>query len=124
MMNVSEKDEKLMEFLYDEYQEDSVFQKHGKYVGVLIRKFEGKSGIEFGISGVAAMQRLIERGWIETVSVTGKRVGKTHLNTSSRIIPTIAGFQFVEDKREPWIKHQWPKIVTAVTEGITRVIKK
>ena len=125
-MNISEKDEKLMEFIYDEYKKSSSFQTHGEFASTLVSRFQDKSGIRFGDSGaqLEAMQRLIEKGWVEMVTIAGKRIGRTHLNIASRITPTDAGFLFVERKRQHWIKRHWPKIVSAVTEGAIRGFKK
>ncbi len=121
-MNISEIDEKLMEFIYDKYEENSEFQT----ASTLVSTFEDESGIEFEDAGaqLEAVQRLMERGWIEAVSVTGKKIGRTQLNTTSQIKPTIKGIRFVEDKRRPWIKRHWPKVVSTLGEIIIRGVKK
>lgn len=125
-MNITERDEKLMEFIYDEYKNSSSFQTHGEFASTLVSRFEDRWGIKFGDSGaqLEATQRLMEKGWIETVTIEGKRIGRTHLNIVSRIMPTNAGILFVEGKRQPWIKRHGLKLVTALTEGIIRGVKK
>lgn len=128
-MNITERDEKLMEFIYDKYKENSSFQTYGEFASTLVSEFEETWGIGFGEfedSGVQLedMQRLMEKGWIETVTMSGRRIGKTHLNTISRIKPTNTGILFVEGKRQPWIKRHGLKLFTALTEGIIRGVKK
>jgi len=125
-VNISEIDEKLMEFIYDEYSKSSTFKTYGEFASVLVGRFKDRLRIELGDGGaqLEAMQRLIEKGWIEAVSVGGNRIGRTHLTTISRIKPTAVGIRFIEEKRQPWIKRQWPKMVSALAEGIIKGVKK
>jgi len=125
-MDISEIDEKLMKFIYDEYNKSSTFKTYGEFASVLVGRFRDRLRIELGDAAaqLEAMQRLIERGWIETVSLGGKRIGRTHLNVVSRIKPTVTGIRFIEEKQQPWIKRQWPKMVSALAESIIQGVKK
>jgi hypothetical protein len=122
-MNISEKDEQLMEFIYDEYERDSVFQHFGEFGSILVEK----SGIYFGDDAgaqVEAIRRLLKQGWIEIVTLGGNRIATTRVTIISRIKPTTEGIQYVESRRQCWLKRHWPRLITAITEGVVRAFKK
>ncbi|MCX6011576.1 MAG: hypothetical protein NT134_04910 [Chloroflexi bacterium] len=99
-MNIGEKLEKLMEFIYDEYESDSSFQEFGEVGSTLIEE----SGIDFGDEGgsqVDAIRLLLEKGWVELVALNGTRIATTRITILSRIKPTPKGIEHVEDRRRP-----------------------
>jgi hypothetical protein len=78
-MNITEKYEKLMEFICDRYSNSDTFQAHGEQASVIILEFQRFAGIRFGLSDAqkAAMIYLLEQGWIELVSRAGTRIQGT-----------------------------------------------
>lgn len=102
-MKVSEKYEKLMEFVYDEYDKGDTFKGHGEPAMVLVQRFQRFLGIRLGDAGAqkAAMNYLLKQGWIEIVSIDGTSLGGTFYYSHSRIKPTPDGIEHVEHRRQP-----------------------
>jgi hypothetical protein len=99
-VKLSEKYEKLMEFIYGEYDKSNNFHGHGEYASVLVARFQRSSGIRFGEARaqLAAASYLLNQGWIEMVSIDGRRLSGV-LDVASRIQPTRMGILHVEDRR-------------------------
>jgi len=121
-MNIGEKLEKLMEFIYDEYESDSSFIQFGKSGSTLVEE----SGIDFGDNVGAqldAIRLLIEKGWLEIVALDGTRVATTRVTILSSIKPTPEGIAHVERRRQPWLKRHGSRLVKDLIEIIIKVFK-
>ena len=121
-MNVSEKDNRFIEFVYDEYKGKPAFQHYGIYGSVLVKRFTRTTGIRFGNAGaqLEAISRLLNRGWIEIEPVI-KNTSVQLADKVRRITPL--GIEYVENLRQPWIKRHWKEIYTSTIEAITRAFK-
>ncbi|MDD5511109.1 MAG: hypothetical protein PHI12_09920 [Dehalococcoidales bacterium] len=117
-MDTIEKLEKLMKFMCDKYEKSDVFRQYGEYPWTLM----DESGIDFGDGGaqVAAMDVLRQYGFIEIV---GRNRGNKKIGFNTKVRPSIKGMEFVRDKEKSALSQVWPKVVTAIAEGITRGLK-
>ncbi len=100
-MKLSERYEKLMDFIYREYERNSSFEGHGEFASILVQRFQRRSGINLGAAQaeLSAMYHLLRQGWIEIVSVDGTRIRSNKLYGHSRIKPTHEGILHVEERR-------------------------
>ena len=116
-MDLIKKLEKLMVFMCKKYEEDDVFKRYGHYPWQLIEE----SGIEFGDAGaqLAVMDILRKHGFIEVVRSTRS----PKIVPYSKIRPTLAGMEFVRDRRKSALVREWPKVISAITEGIIKGLK-
>lgn len=116
-MDFLKKLEKLMLFICEKYERDDDFRQYGDYPWPLI---EG-SGIEFGDAGaqLAAMDILRKQGLIEVVRPT--RSAK--IVSYSRVRPSLKGMELIRDKKKTTLEREWPKVVSAVTEGLIKGLK-
>jgi hypothetical protein len=114
-MKISEKYEKLMEFIYDEYQKSDVARKYGKYASVLVAEFERSTGIDLGDAGsqLEPFRLLYDKGWIT--------LSPKSLVSYARIKPTVEGIEHVEQRRNPAKKVM--KVSGDVAEIIGRGLK-
>ena len=115
--------EKLMAFIYDEYNASDVFKSHGEHASVILTRFVRESGIRLGDAGAQLeyMRLLLRRGWIEIVTLDrSTRIG-ARLFTYSRIKPTPEGIRHVEERRQPG--QAILKIASTVAEIIGRGAK-
>ena len=124
-MKISEKHEKLMEFIYDEYNNSSTFQGHGEFPIVLVERFQRASGIRFGdgYAQLAAIDYFLKQGWIEIVSINGRSLGGA-LHLYSRIKPTHKGNLHVEEGRKLWLQKHGRAIYESTIAGIIKGLKK
>ncbi len=109
--------EELLAFMCNKYITDDVFRQYGEFPWPLM----DESGMDFGDGGaqIAAMDLLREYGFIEVVGAgRGRKISLT-----SKVRPSIKGMEFVRDKRKSILAKEWPKIVSAVTEGIVKGLK-
>jgi len=114
-MDTAAKLNKFMKFLCKKYATDDVLKSHGEGAWQLVEE----SGIDFGDAGaqLAAMDILLRQDLIEAVDRYGiKREGVKHVGPFTKIRPSYQGLQ---SKRQ-----DWPKIVSAVAEGVTKGIIK
>ena len=116
-MDLIKKLEKLMIFMCEKYEEEEVFKQYGEYPWPLIEE----SGIEFGDAGaqLAVMDILRKHGFIEVVRPTRRR----KIVSYSRVRPTLKGMEFVRDRRKSALVREWPKVISAITEGIIKGLK-
>jgi len=116
-VDIIDKLEKLMVFMCEKYEREAVFRRNGQGTWQLIRE----SGIDFGDAGsqLAAMDILRRQGLVEVVRPTTS----VKILSSSRVRPTLRGFELVRDKKKSFVKREWPKVVSAVTEGIIKGLK-
>jgi hypothetical protein len=100
-MKLSERYEKLMDFIYKEYERSNSFHGHGVYASVIVRQFQRYSGISFGDAGaqLSAINHIFMQGWIEIVTVNGSVLKGEELDGYSRIQPTREGMLHVEERR-------------------------
>jgi len=106
---------KFMKFLCKKYETDDTFRAYGEYPWTLINE----SGIDFGDARaqLAAMNIILHQGLIEAVDLQGIKVeGAKRIQSSTKIRPSYKGLQSRQ--------HDWPEIISAVTEGITKGIIK
>jgi len=98
-MEISKIDERLIQFIYDEYQRHSVFQHYGQYPTVITKQFERRFGIDLGDAGaqLEAINRLLKQGWIETKP---SRTNNIQLTDRVRRL-TPLGIEYVEHSRKP-----------------------
>ena len=104
-----------MKFLCNKYQTDNVIRSYGEGPWQLV----GESGIAFGDARaqLAAMDILLYQDLIEAVGLRGiKLAGVKHISPYTKIRPSYKGLQSG--------RHDWPKIVSAMAEGITQGIIK
>jgi hypothetical protein len=96
--------EKLMAFIYDEYNQSDAFKSYGEFASAILSRFCSQSGIELGTDEGARIEymRLLQRkGWIEVVSPRGKSQPGARLDIISMIKPTPEGIAHVEQGRDP-----------------------
>lgn len=100
-MKLSERYEKLMDFIYREYERSDSFKGHGEYASILVTRFQRYSGISFGDAQaqLSAIYHLLRQGWIEIVSVNGSVIRSNKLYSHSRVQPTREGILHVEERR-------------------------
>lgn len=115
--------EKLMEFIYDEYNANDVFKSYGEHASVILTGFSRRSGIGLGDAGAQLehMRLLLRRGWIEIVALDGSSVIGARLLTYSKIKPSPEGIKHVEERRQPG--QAVVKIASTAAEIIGRGIK-
>jgi len=68
--------EKLMTFIYDQYNSSDTFKSHGEHASVILIRFTRESGIRLGNARAQLeyMRLLKKRGWIEVASVDSMRI--------------------------------------------------
>ena len=106
---------KFMNFLCKKYETDDVLRSYGQGPWQMVEE----SGIDFGDARaqLAAMNIILHQGLIEAVDLQGiKREGARHIQSYTKIRPSYKGLQSRQQ--------DWPKIVSAITEGITKGIIK
>lgn len=115
--------EKLMAFIYDEYNASDVFKSGGQYASVVLTGFTCESGIELGDAGAQLeyMRLLLRRGWIEIVTLDGSNRIGARLFTYSKIKPSLEGIKHIEERRQPG--QAVVKIASTVAEIIGRGAK-
>lgn len=115
--------EKLMGFIYDEYNRSDTFKSYGEPASVIVTEFIRESGIELGDAGAQReyMRLLKKKGWIEVVSLDGSSKPGARLFSISRIKPTLEGINQVEQRRQPG--QALLKATSTVAEIIGRGLK-
>jgi hypothetical protein len=95
--------EKLMAFIYDEYNRSDRFRAYGEGASVILRRFTSKYGIRLGDirAQLEYMRLLKKKGWIEVVSLDGSSKIGARLVSFARIKPTFEGISHVEQRRQP-----------------------
>jgi len=95
--------EKLMTFIYDQYNSSDTFKSHGEHASVILIRFTRESGIRLGNARAQLeyMRLLKKRGWIEVASVDSISKPGPRLFSFSRIKPTLEGINHVEERRQP-----------------------
>ena len=112
-MNNVGKLKKFIKFLCKKYETDNILKSYGGFPWSLI----SESGIDFGDAKaqLAAVDMLLHQGLIEAVDLQGtRREGVKRIRPSTKIRPSYQGLQ---DRQQ-----DWPKIVSAVAEGVTKGI--
>ena len=109
-MDFVNKLKKIMKFICQKYEVSDTFRSYGEGPWQLINE----AGIDFGDgrAQLAAMDVLLHQGLIETVN----RKGAKHITSYTKIRPTLQG---LNARRQDWLK-----IISAVTEGITKGVIK
>ena len=94
-MKISQINEKLMEFIYDDYQKSDATRRAGKYASVIVAEFERQTGIDMGDAGsqLEPFRFLYNKGWIT--------LSPKLLVSYARVKPTIEGIEYIEAKRNP-----------------------
>lgn len=127
-MNISQKLDRLMEFIYDEYDNSSRFHQYGEYGSTLVSRFVRKTGINFGNAGAQAgaqldaIRLLLEQGFIEIVETSRTRI-RPDLSILTKIRPTPKGIQHVESRRQPWLNRHGPRLIKELIDTIIKVFK-
>lgn len=95
--------EKLMAFIYDEYNRSDTFRSYGESASVILSRFTSKYGIRLGDARAQLeyMRLLKKRDWIEVVSLDGSSKIGARLVSFARIKPTPEGIEHVEQRRQP-----------------------
>ncbi|AQY72714.1 hypothetical protein B1772_01180 [Dehalococcoides mccartyi] len=103
MANTGDILEKLISFIYDEYNRRDVFKSHGEAASVVVSQFSRNYGIRLGDAGAQLeyIRLLRKNGWIEVVALDGSSTPRARLFSFSRIKPTPEGIQHVEERRKP-----------------------
>jgi len=92
-MNVSQRYQRLLEFMYDKYQTSATLREAGEFPWPLADEFERESGVDLGdgASQLEAIRFLAKEGWVEISTKT--------LSPASRVHLTRRGMKHVEDSR-------------------------
>jgi len=124
-MRMSQKLEQLLAFVCDEYESTSTVNKRGVLANILATKFTDRTGTRLGSveARLDAFRLLSEQDWIE-IFPRMKSAGATVVRLSSRIRPTFKGIEHVEDRRQSWLKRNWPSLLSALTEGAIKGMLK
>jgi hypothetical protein len=102
-MKIIDNYEKLLGFICDEFNNNETFQSRGEHASVLVQRFSRSTGVRFGDanSQKAAINYLLDQGFVEIVSINGIRMGGVFYYSHSRIKPTLKGIDFIKQKRSP-----------------------
>jgi hypothetical protein len=121
-MDISELLNKLIEFIYDEYNNnDSTI--YNKQYGMYADKILSIDGF-LGNAELDNLRLLKEKGWIHIVKTHRNKNSKTTVEINDLIKITDKGIQRVENIRQPWIKKNWGELVARVIEGLTSSVIK
>jgi hypothetical protein len=109
-MKTGEVMEKLMEYIYDEYNRDSAFKSHGQGIFPLTSGFGRVTGIYLGdaYDQREYIRLLVSKGWVCYVNKV-------------RIKPTIAGIEHVEERRN--MTKKLFKVTADLSEIAGRAVK-
>lgn len=110
--------EKLIGFIYDDYNRRGVFRSHGEAASVVVTQFCHKYRIQLGDARAQLeyIRLLKKKGWIEVVALDGSSAPRARLSSFSKIKPTPEGIHHVEERRKP---SQGIKRVTSDAAEIT-----
>jgi len=117
-MDFISKLQRFMEFVCEKYEKDDAFRAYGEYSWPLIEE----SGIYFGDAKaqLEAIKALVREGLMETA-----RPGSSmQVRVYTRVRPSLKGLQYVREARKSPLRRNWLKLVSAVTEGVIRGLKK
>ena len=92
-MRISDKYEKLLEYIYDDYENNETSRSYGVYASLIVTQFERNKRIDLGgpKSHLEAIRYLYQNGWI--------RKNTKNIYTSTKIKPSPEGIRHVEDRR-------------------------
>jgi hypothetical protein len=116
-MGTIQKVEQFMKYVCKKYEENDTFRGYGQFPSVLIKE----SGIDFGnaLAQAAITETLVKQGFLEEVTKKGKR-GSSYF---SLVRPTFEGLRFVKDRKKSVLQKEWPKVISAITEGLIKGLK-
>lgn len=120
-MNASQTIEHLLKHFYRRFQEEEVKQQYGITPWELI----GSSGIYIGDGGaqLAAVERMIDRGWVKIIKRHLPSRTK-RLLSSDNIQLTEEGIKEAERLSSPLIIRYFRDIYVATIEGIARAFRR
>ena len=102
-MSTLKKYDKLLKFMYDEFNRGKNASGSGEYIQVLIQDFEGRSQdnrIGNAYDKIGAVRYLVENGLIDALDNQGNRITRTKDAFSyGRMQPTIKGQKYLQQKR-------------------------
>jgi hypothetical protein len=94
---------KLLKFMYDEFNRGRNASGMGEYIQVLIQRFERSSrGDRIGnaYNQIGAVRHLIDNGLIDAVDSRGNRITRARdAYLHGRMQPTIKGEDYIQQKR-------------------------
>jgi hypothetical protein len=129
-MKLSDKYDKFIDFIYDEFQKSDDFQRKGEDGPTLVRLFQQSTNIRFVEIGdederlkYAAVRYLYDRGWIEPYSIDGKR-SKASFDYNDRFKPASKGILYVEDRRNSPFKKLYRDLYVSIITAFARVFKR
>jgi hypothetical protein len=124
-MKLSQKYDKLMDFIYDEFSISNTFKRYGKTPSVLIKQFQRVSDIRFGNIGAQqdAFRYLFEQGWIQPYLPSGN-ISRENVDFYSLIKPTRKGILYVEERRKSIPQRYWRDFYESTIAGLIRGLKK
>jgi hypothetical protein len=94
--------DKLLQFMYDEYDRKQGFHGYGERVRVLIARFErlsAKNRIGNANAKSGAIRYLHENGWIDIRDTNGNKLSGLAAFSYGRMQPTPKGREYLEQRR-------------------------
>jgi len=115
--------DRLLKYMYDEYNAGHNASGHGEHVSVLVNHFEGISEsnrIGDAHEKKAAVNYLLKNGWISVVDILGNPItNSTSAYVSGRMQPTEKGWEYLQQRRINAVT----KIASSVAEVLGRFFK-
>jgi hypothetical protein len=94
--------DKLLKYMYDEYEQGHNAHGRGEFVQVLVAHYERSSGNRIGDAHVqaAAVRYLQKNGWIDVVDILGNKITNSlRAYTTGRMQPSQKGLEYLRQKR-------------------------
>ena len=101
-INTLTKYDKLLKFMYDEYDRGNNASGHGERIQVLIAQFERSQGIRIGDAHdqMGAVSHFLRNGLIDAVDTLGNKItNPLRAYTIGRMQPTQRGRDYLQQKR-------------------------
>lgn len=122
-MKNSELMNKVISFIYDEYQKDDSFKSDGESAGQIMMRYYFNGNNDFFDVGaqVGFLNLLIDKGWIKVIKPSKLKKPNNGLSRSDYITLTPDGIEYVENIRNP--NRKIMGIIANTAELIGRFVK-
>ena len=122
-MNTLKKYDKLLKFMYDEFNKGNNASGHGERIQVLMNSFERISdGNRIGDAKkkIGTVSHFLRNGWIVAVDTLGNEItNPRRAFTIGRMQPTQRGREYLEEKKISTVT----RVASAIAEVIGRFFK-
>ena len=129
-MKLSDKYDKFIDFICDEFQNNEDFRQNGEAGSTLVTMFQRATNIRFVDVGQederlkqAAIKYLFDQSWIEPYSIDNKP-SKVIFDYNNRFKPTDKGIAYVEDRRKSSFKIICRNLYLSIVSTFARVFTR